>query len=289
MRICPKCHTQYDDSMSFCVKDGCQLQEAFSNASNQDVKSNRKKTGCLKKILVIVVVLILGVFLLYRYLMNAATYLRVEPEVLTAAKAGGMGKVDIDYDGYVWTINHMPDWVTIDEYENSFEIKVDPNRSGQNREGSITIQSGKLLAQVIVRQLAYATVIKASEDKLHFEEDGGNEKIILETDGCEWKAQFPQWIEIEEDEQGNLKVICSKNDGEYRTGSIIIQEDNVSTTLFISQGGKCNVCHGEGEIMCSACFGMGSTGFGLYSISCFMCGGSGKIKCGACTGSGYIE
>lgn len=25
MKECPKCHTQYDDSMNFCTNDGCQL------------------------------------------------------------------------------------------------------------------------------------------------------------------------------------------------------------------------------------------------------------------------
>lgn len=289
MRICPKCHTQYDDSMSFCVKDGCQLQEVSSNASNQDVKPTRKKTGCLKKILVIVVVLILGAFLLYRYLMNAATYLRVEPEVLTAAKAGGMGKVDIDYDGYIWVINHKPDWVAIDESENSFVVKVASNKTGQNREGSITIQSGKLLAQVVVRQLAYATVMKVSENQLHFAKEGGQKTVELETDGCEWKAQFPDWIDLKENELGNLNISCSDNDGEYRTGMVTIQEDQVSVTISLIQEGECDVCHGKGEVTCNSCWGMGSFGFGLYSNSCFICGGQGKIECAACGGTGYRE
>lgn len=289
MKICPKCHTKYDDSMSFCVKDGCQLQENLSGETPMTSSKPNKRKGCLKAFIITLVVFILGIFLLYRHVMNAATYLRTEPEVLTAAKGGGTGKVDIDYDGYVWTINHQPDWVSIDEYENYFEIAVEPNKTGQNREGTITIQSGKLLTQVVVRQFAYATVLNVSESKLHFGKDGGSETVSLETDGCEWKAQFPQWIDVEETEQGDLRISCSENEGEYRTGSVVIQEDQIVTTIFLSQGGECNVCHGDGEISCSSCWGTGSSGFGFYSMSCFACGGTGKVACSSCNGLGYIE
>lgn len=289
MKICPKCHTKYDDSMSFCVKDGCQLQENSSGGSVEISSKPNKRRGCLKTIVITLIVIILGLFLLYRHIMNAATYLRTEPEVLTAAKGGGTGKVDIDYDGYVWNINHQPDWVGIDEFDSYFEISVEPNKTGQNREGTITIQSGKLLTQVVVRQFAYATVMNVSENKLHFGKDGGEKTVSLETDGCEWKAQFPQWINLNETEDGNLNFTCSGNEGEFRTGSVVIQEDQMVATIFLSQGGICNVCHGDGEVTCSSCWGTGSSGFGFYSMSCFACGGAGKVECSTCKGLGYIE
>ncbi|RHP64122.1 hypothetical protein [Bacteroides sp. OF04-15BH] len=88
MKICPKCHTKYDDSMSFCVKDGCQLQENLSGETPTTSSKPNKRKGCLKAFIITLVVFILGIFLLYRHVMNAATYLRTEPEVLTAAKGG---------------------------------------------------------------------------------------------------------------------------------------------------------------------------------------------------------
>lgn len=73
--------------------------------------------------------------------------------MIKVVKAGGECKVDVDYDGYVWTINHKPDWVNIDERDEYFNITVMPNTTGQDRQGTITVQSGKRLAQVAIGQL----------------------------------------------------------------------------------------------------------------------------------------
>ena len=84
--------------------------------------------------------------------------------------------MEIDYDGYVWLINHKPEWVDIDENDNDFTIRVNPNQTGQAREGSITIQSGKQLAQVVIKQMGYATRIKASENTLNFHLQAGKKQ-----------------------------------------------------------------------------------------------------------------
>ena len=189
MKECPKCHTQYDVSMNFCTNDGCQLVDVSApNSNNQPSQSKiKKKGGCLKKIIVVI-----AMIAFYNYIMNAATYLRAEPNQIGSVKAGGECKVEIDYDGYVWLINHKPDWVDIDENDNDFTVIVNPNQTGQAREGSITIQSGKQLAQVVIKQMGYATRIKASENTLKFSSSGGKETITIATDGCGWKAQFPE-------------------------------------------------------------------------------------------------
>lgn len=285
MKICPKCRTEYSDSVSFCIKDGCQLQENISEAS----KPVSKKYGCLKKILIAIVILILGVFWLYKHLMNAATYLRTEPGIINVSKSGGTGKVNIDYDGYVWMVNYKPDWVLIDENENSFEFTVEPNRSGQKREGAVTIKSGRLITNVVIRQAEFANLLRVSENNLHFNSSGGSENIEYDTDGCDLRYKSPDWINIKELGEGLLSVNCAKNSGEYRSCSMSLYEDQVKVTIFVSQGGECNVCHGKGEMICNSCYGLGNNGFGMYSYQCFFCGGTGKINCGACDGSGYIE
>ena len=290
MKECPKCLTQYDDSMNFCTNDGCQLVDVCTpNSNGQPQKpQTKKKGGCLKKIIVSTVIVVIAMIAFYNYIMNAATYLRAEPNQIASTKAGGECKVEIDYDGYVWLINHKPGWVDIDENDNDFTIRVNPNQTGQAREGSITIQSGKQLAQVVIKQMGYATRIKASENSLKFPSSGGKETITITTDGCEWKAQFPEWISIRENEDG-VVISCQRNSEEYRTGYVTFKEDNVSTTVYITQGGLCNNCHGDGEISCSSCWEMGGSGYGMFYTQCLWCGGSGKVKCGLCGGSGKRE
>ena len=223
MKECPKCHTQYDDSMNFCTNDGCQLVDvSVTNSNNHSSHTiTKKKSGCLKKIIVSTVIVVIAMIAFYNYIMNAATYLRAEPNQIGSVKAGGECKVEIDYDGYVWLINHKPDWVDIEEYDNDFNVKVNPNQTGQLREGSITIQSGKQLTQVLIKQMGYATRIKASENTLNFSTSGGKEAITIETDGCGWEAQFPEWISVRSDEDG-VVIICQRNSEEYRTLSFLL-------------------------------------------------------------------
>ena len=81
MRECPKCHTQYDDSMNFCTNDGCQLLDVKATSSNNQPPRSKikKKGGCLKKIFVGTVVVVIAMIAFYNYIMNVATYMRVEP------------------------------------------------------------------------------------------------------------------------------------------------------------------------------------------------------------------
>lgn len=315
MKECPKCHAKYDDSMNFCTKDGCQLvdlidmtvnhietqnkfQQDCSDVSSADVGTSQKYNkkpqndnkigGCLKKIVIAFIIMAIALVAFYNYIKNAATYLRAEPNQIGSVKAGGECKIEIDYDGYIWFINHKPDWVDIDENENDFTIKVASNRTGAAREGSITIQSGKQLAQVIIKQMGYATQMRASENSLKFSSSGGDETIRISTDGCGWEALFPDWISVDNNEDDAI-ISCKRNTGEYRTGSITFKEDNVSAIVFITQGGVCNNCHGEGEVSCSYCWGQGGSGFGIYYSQCMWCGGSGKFKCSVCNGSGERE
>lgn len=105
MKECPICHTQYDDSLNFCTKDGHQLKSVDTSSvetqKHENIQSNqpREKKGCLKKIIIGGVIVVVGLIALYNYLANAATYLRTEPSEIRASKAGGSCKVDIDYDG----------------------------------------------------------------------------------------------------------------------------------------------------------------------------------------------
>lgn len=300
MKECPKCHKKYDDSMNFCTDCGVALNKVSNQVSvsqtctsfNRTIETDRKKSrkgGCLKKIIIGIVVLVLAFVGLVHYVNNAATYLRVEPNQIVASKGGGKIKVDVDYDGYVWTINHVPDWISVDENENSFNIAVDKNQTGNRREGTITIQSGKLLAQVAIVQSAVATLVRGSKSNLKFGKSGGSQTVSFETDGCELSAESSDFIQTTFSDSGDLIVHVGSNSDDYRTGQIRVYEDNQSWTIGVEQGGKCNVCHGSGKISCTWCSGMGTVGYGMFMSTCMACSGNGSFQCGTCQGTGERE
>lgn len=291
MKECPICHTQYDDSQNFCIKDGSQLKPILGTAPppKEEKPIKRRSGGCLKKIIIGAIIVIIGLVLLYNHLTNAATYLRTEPSEIAVSKGGGECNIDIDYDGYIWTVNHQPEWVDIDENERDFDLEVAQNTTGQPREGSITIQSGKQLAQVIIRQNAVATVIRASETSIKFGESGGNREIAIQTDGCDWVAEYTNWMTVTKEDNDELHIRCPRNNDEYRTGTIVVKEDNARVTIYVTQSGKCNNCHGSGSITCGACNGMGGSGYGMFYANCIWCGGRGSSQCGSCGGSGQRD
>ena len=187
MKRCENCKTTFSDSVNFCTECGQTLvyvsdSSQYESGDNHQTPKRKKKRSIWKILLITLLVLVIGFIALVNYVMNAATYLRVEPNMLVADKNGGETVVDIDYDGYVWVINHIPDWIEVEEYEESFSVKAESNLTGHNREGSITVQSGDFLAQVVIQQKGQATYIKASKTSLHFDEDGGKETITIDTD-----------------------------------------------------------------------------------------------------------
>lgn len=298
MKECPNCHKKYDDSMNFCTDCGVALnrvynQNSVSNTNTSHVRRTNntsvektKKSGCLKKIVIGIVVLVLAFVGLVHYINNAATYLRVEPNQLVASKCGGKIKVDVDYDGYIWTINHAPDWIEVDENESDFDVIVTKNQTGSRREGTITVQSGKLLTQLAIVQSGVATVIRGSKSNIKFSKSGGYQTVDFETDGCELSAESSDFIQTSFSDEGKLVVRVNSNSGDYRTGQVRVYEDNQSWTINIEQGGQCNVCHGTGEISCNWCSGMGTIGFGMFASTCTSCGGNGSYQCETCHGTG---
>lgn len=298
MKICPICHTEYDDTKNFCIKDGSQLIDAPSGGVNtgggdggSEVSGGtpppvKRKGGCFKKIVIGLIILVIAFIGFYHYAMNAATYLRVEPNQLVANKGGGEIKVGIDYDGYVWMINHAPDWVNIDEEENDFIVRAEKNETGSTRQGTITVQSGKQLAQVAIVQKGSATFIKGDKSSLHFPREGGKQKIALETDGCELHWKCTNFIDPTLDNNNSITIEVPSNGGNYRTGEVVVNEDNVSYTIQVTQSGACPDCNGTGERTCNYCMGTGTVGFGMFANTCPACGGSGKVNCSSCGGTG---
>lgn len=90
MKECPKCHAQYDDSMNFCTNCGVALNKVSNqvavsqsctsfNRTTETPTVRPRKGGCLKKVIIGIIVLVVAFIGLLHYVNNAATYLRVEP------------------------------------------------------------------------------------------------------------------------------------------------------------------------------------------------------------------
>lgn len=293
MKYCENCKKTYSDSVNFCTECGRALVHApetnqHSVETNPPRKKSGKKRSIWRYILITIVILLVGFFALANYVINAATYLQVEPDTLIADKCGGETVVDIDYDGFVWTINHAPDWVEVEEFKQSFSVKVSSNLTGYNREGSITVQSGDFLAKVIIQQMGQATYIKASQTSLHFDADGGLETIGIDTDGCNYTVEYPDFLSVTTGDD-NIEIGAYSNTDEYRSGYVTILEDNVRVNIYVTQGGACNVCHGSGSVSCYQCGGQGGWGYGIYYSQCWLCNGTGTLQCSSCHGTGERE
>lgn len=275
MKECPICHAHYDDSENFCVNDGGKLvsvaekpqpaptpapqpqprpqpQPQPSPAPTPPPVNNRGEAGKkashkLLKALVVLAILAGGA---YYYYNNAASYLNVEPSEVELGKCGESKEdvvIGIDYDGYAWKINHVPSWLSYyNKYGKRFSLRAEGNTTGSAREGTITIQSGKHLAYVKVRQKGEATYIKPETTEVHFPLSGGEQKIKVETDGiftpgtvrveCPFDNITVSVSEYEHSStQSDFTIKAGRFDGFARGGYITLREDNASCSISISQ------------------------------------------------------
>lgn len=277
MKECPICHARYDDSVDFCVNDGGRLVSVAENPVekptpppapqpkpspapapqpvprptpplvNNRGEARKKSSHTLLKAMAVLAILAGGA---YYYYNNAASYLNVEPSEVELGKCGE-GKEDvvigIDYDGYAWKINHVPSWLSYyDKYRRRFSLRAEGNDTGSPREGTITIQSGKHLVYVKVRQRGEATYIKPETTEVHFPLSGGEQKINVETDGiftpgtvrveCPFDNIKVSVSEYEHSStQSDFTIKADRFDGFAQGGYITLREDNASCTISISQ------------------------------------------------------
>lgn len=300
MKHCNICNADFPDSLSFCTRCGSKLVDKAENSqtnvdgsgshsdgnTSKEQKPKKKAGKIIKRILIAVVAVVAVLFLWGSHLMNSTTYLTFNSQGALFAKSGGETEVNIDYDGYVWEVNYKPSWIDIDEYDSSFKISCDPNTTGQDREDHITIKSGKVVQSLPVGQFGATQYIRLSESNITSDTDGGSIHIDIETDGSGPEISYPKFCKIEDKSSDGFTLVVKDNDEYSRSGTLYVKEDNVTASIHISQKGKCSDCGGDGEKTCPSCGGLGSTGWGMYSMNCFTCGGRGYISCYSCSGTG---
>ncbi len=205
--------------------------------------------------IIVVLALCLGVFLYMKQqgglncLSDTTTYLSVSPNDIQAPKLGATEIFSIDYDGRKWAIVDHPSWTEVEKFENSadkytrehgFSITVEPNRTGSDREGVVTIASGKQRASVRVFQKGKATSVSPVNTMLSFGRSGGTQSLYFSTDGQDWKASTnDSWLDVSYNVNDcDLTIRCAQNTGSPREGTVYITEDGISLRLHVNQDGN---------------------------------------------------
>lgn len=306
MKHCGKCNIDFEDHLNFCTQCGNPVTHKevsvdtennleYTGNSSKDIgnsvnpKSKIKLSirKIIKRTLIVIVLLVVGLTIWGVHLINSTTYLNFNSQGEIFSKSGGCSEVNIDYDGYVWEVNYKPSWIDIDERDNCITINCQPNMGGQDREDHITIKSGKIVQALPVAQYGQARYIRLSEYAVSSDTEGGSIRINVETDGSGFDILYPNFCSICDHDLNGFTLVVNENDEFTRSGILYVKEDEISASIAINQKGKCRDCDGKGKTTCLACWGQGTTGFGMYMMQCFTCGGSGKQRCGMCGATGF--
>lgn len=209
-----------------------------------------KKIGCFILLVVLVCLGYYGYKAFFGgedYLSDSTTYMRITPDYIQAPKLGATGEFTVDYDGSSWAIVEHPSWTEVgkfsesaDEYTSKYKfgITVKPNKTGLDRQGVVTVASGKCKASVSVYQKGKATSICPINPNVHFGRSGGTQSFYFSTDGHDWRASTSDdWLSVSYDVNDcDLTIRCSRNDeGRYRRGTVAITEDDIYFTLNVVQ------------------------------------------------------
>lgn len=183
------------------------------------------------------------------YSSDTTTYLSVSQSDIVAPKLGATGSFSIDYDGHKWAIINHPSWTNVERYKNSgdeytrehgFGITVKPNRTGFDREGVVTIASGKQTASIRVFQRGKATSVSPVNTMLRFGRSGGTQSLYFSTDGQDWRASTnDSWLDVSYNVNDcDLTIRCAQNTGSPREGTVYITEDDISLRIHVNQDGN---------------------------------------------------
>ena len=290
MKYCPKCHNEYVDTLNYCTQCGCPLETRPEGAPVPPMPEfskpapPRKKGSIWRRLFVALLVIIALLVGGYNYVSNLTTYMGLNPNRVVASKAGGEIRVAIEYDGFLWSIASAPEWVDIDEGADSFVLKFAKNTTGRQRSGRIVVESGKVVAQMMVGQQSEATFLTASSKYVHFSKAGGVDTLRVNTDGGDWQPRTSINWNIKKIDDHTFTLSASENAGYAKSDYIYLEEDRQRAYIQVVQGGICPQCKGTGEIPCKICHGTRYPGY-----NCFFCDNTGTQPCDNCQGRGEIE
>lgn len=291
MKKCNKCGFENEDDATFCVGCGEEIVNIVNRHPANQHNSNKNGSSIFSNWgFWIVLLIIIGGIVYYINKPNPATYIQASAKEKPFLRTGGSYDMDIDTDGE-WEISYCSDWIKAEPIDKGLRITCSVNNSGENRNGWITLSSGKAHVRIDVYQNGFASYIKIDKTQLHVEKTGGSYTVKVITDGMDYTVSYPEYCTIFKN-PGYFRITIPDNNNYSRTGIINVTSDNQITTLTFMQNGICMTCGGTGQMNCNNCGGTGQviSSFNMYGgmnyEQCSTCNGTGKLECTSCGGTG---
>ena len=134
MKECPKCHTQYDDSMNFCTKDGRQLRNVAEVITNNSDKTKNVHSGKVRKFIkflkvLIVLSLIVVALIVYWYRSQPVYYIYPENSKIEVDGDAGETRININTNAPYskWRVRSNAKWIDLSKAEDHIVIKYKAN------------------------------------------------------------------------------------------------------------------------------------------------------------------
>lgn len=159
--------------------------------------------------------------------------LEVSPSSLEFDAEGGDLTVEITGKG--WKATKDVEWVGIQNKEGEIVVTTIPNDAKEQRSGAITIKNNNDTKTVAVTQRGLSTLSVVSELTLA---GGGETKTVTVTSETAWEATTQaDWLEITKGD-GSFTVTAGVNEGEERSATIIVENEEDSATIAVTQSGR---------------------------------------------------
>jgi len=199
------------------------------------------------------------------------------------------------------TVNNVSTGIT------EVSVKGDDGKTVKAQEKVMVYEGRSASAVIKAPAPARATTISATRSSLSFSSSGGNESVVVVTDGQSWYIDSsPSWCSTSK--SGNtLSISCSSNSGSSsRSGTIRLKSDDKSLSISVSQDAGiveeiCWNCGGNKGSICPICGGTGNmwTPYGLMKCNGWydapgggyrrsFCN-NGWIECPVCDGKGKLR
>lgn len=168
---------------------------------------------------------------------EASKYITSPISNLEFASEGGKKVVPVS-SNFEWTVIQSPTWCSFDSVGDSLYVIVAMNESLNSRTEEIHIGSWEKEFKIMINQEGKQEVFETSLSFFHFEPEGGECIININSNYPSWSIEdFPTWLNVEKIGDNAIHVVSGKNlpNGEIRSGSIQIRTATQTIGVLIEQ------------------------------------------------------
>lgn len=144
------------------------------------------------------------------------------------------------------TVNCNDSWNVSTSYEKWFKISVngnrvsitcEPNQIAKNRSGSfLIVSSNNVSERITINQNAATTELNVPA-RLHYDDDGGRQNVVVKTNATNWSATSSSyWCSVTKTNDKEMRIVIQKNSTSYpRNCSIRIHANSTYKDIYIEQ------------------------------------------------------